>query len=214
MTTTSELIEHLVADLRPLSRHLHSRRLAAGLLIGVGASVLLMLAVLGPRQDFGAALSTEAFWLKAGYASVLAFVGLWAVSRLSGPERDGVAPAIAGTVLLATFAGFAVSALFAAPAELRPDLVLGKSALVCPWLIALLAAPVLAGLLWAVRGLAPTRLPAAGLAAGLTAGAVGAGVYALHCPESGIPFIALWYTAGMAISGVIGLLAASRLLRW
>ena len=91
---------------------------------------------------------------------------------------------------------------------------LGKSALVCPWLIALLAAPVLAGLFWAMRGLAPTHLRAAGFAAGLTSGAAGAWVYAFHCPESALPFIALWYTAGILVVGAAGLVLGPRLLRW
>ena len=43
--------------------------------------------------------------------------------------------------------------------------------------------PVFVATLWAMKGLAPTRLALAGAAAGLLAGAVGAVVYTLHCPE-------------------------------
>ena len=73
---------------------------------------------------------------------------------------------------------------------------------------------MLGGLFWAMRGLAPTHLRAAGLAAGLTSGAAGAWIYAFHCPESALPFIALWYTAGIAVAGAAGLILAPRLLRW
>ena len=46
-------------------------------------------------------------------------------------------------------------------------LVMDRSALACPWLSTLLAAPILAGLLWAMRGLASTKLCFAGLGAAL-----------------------------------------------
>ena len=66
---------------------------------------------------------------------------------------------------------------------------MGGSAASCPWMIVVIGAPVFAGLVWALRGLAPTRLALAGLCAGLTAGAAGAMAYALHCPEAGAPFV-------------------------
>jgi hypothetical protein len=59
--------------------------------------------------------------------------------------------------------------------------------------------PTLAALLWALRGLAPTRPALAGAAAGLAAGAVGALAYALHCPELSPTFVAVWYSAGIAM---------------
>ncbi|MDE2299455.1 MAG: DUF1109 family protein, partial [Burkholderiales bacterium] len=74
--------------------------------------------------------------------------------------------------------------------------------------------PALAGTLWAVRGLAPTRPRAAGLAAGLLAGAVGALGYALSCPEVSITFVAVWYSLGIALVGGAGAALGPRVLRW
>jgi hypothetical protein len=68
--------------------------------------------------------------------------------------------------------------------------------------------------LWALRGLAPTRPRAAGLAAGLLAGAIGAFAYALACHEVSVAFVALWYSLGIALSGALGALLGPRLLRW
>ena len=211
---TNDLIERLVADLRPIAPGTVLRRIAVGAGVGLAASAVLMLVLLGPRQDFLEALSTEAYWLKSAYTLLLTACGFWAVARLSRPAGEGIAPGLLAAALVSAFAGLALSRLIAAPAALQSGLVLGKSALACPWLIALLAAPVLAGLFWAIRGLAPTLLRAAGFGAGLMAGAVGAWVYAFHCPEGAIPFIALWYTAGIAIAGGAGLLLGPRLLRW
>jgi len=212
--TMNDLIERLVADLRPVARGTVLRRIAVGAGVGLGVSTILMLVILGPRQDFFSALSTQVYWLKSGYALLLAACALWAVARLSRPAGEGTTPGLAAIALVSLLAGFALSELAAAPEALRNELILGKSALVCPWLIALLAAPVLAGLFWAIRGLAPTHLRAAGFAAGLMGGAVGAWVYAFHCPKSAVPFIALWYTAGIAIAGAAGLVLGPRLLRW
>jgi hypothetical protein len=75
-------------------------------------------------------------------------------------------------------------------------------------------AAALAAALWALRGLAPTRPRAAGGAAGLLAGAVGAAGYSLACPEASPGFVAAWYTLGIALTGGLGALLGPRLLRW
>lgn len=91
---------------------------------------------------------------------------------------------------------------------------LGHSALLCPAAVLGLGLPALAGLMWALRGLAPTRPAAAGAAAGLLAGALGALGYALACTELGLAFVALWYSLGVALSAALGALLGPRLLRW
>jgi hypothetical protein len=48
----------------------------------------------------------------------------------------------------------------------------------------------------------------------LLAGATGALVYTLHCPELAAPFLAVWYLLGMLVPAAVGLLLGSRLLRW
>jgi len=74
--------------------------------------------------------------------------------------------------------------------------------------------PALAAALWAVRGLAPTRPWAAGFAAGLLAGSVGAFGYSLSCPEASPAFVAAWYTLGIVLTGAVGAALGPRVLRW
>ena len=76
----------------------------------------------------------------------------------------------------------------AAPAQ-RADLILGNTWKACPFNIAFISLPLFAATLWALKGLAPTRLALAGASAGLLAGALSSLVYALHCPESAAPFL-------------------------
>ena len=91
---------------------------------------------------------------------------------------------------------------------------LGHSWMVCPWLVLALAMPIFVGLLWSFRRLAPTRLRAAGAAAGLAAGAFAATVYCLHCPEVSAIFVLTWYSLGILLAASVGALLGPRLLRW
>ena len=100
------------------------------------------------------------------------------------------------------------------PVDGRRAAVMGQAWLTCPWNVLLLSTVPLALALWALRGLAPTRLRAAGGAAGLLAGALGALGYSLSCPEASPTFVALWYTAGVALTGALGAALGPRVLRW
>jgi hypothetical protein len=91
---------------------------------------------------------------------------------------------------------------------------MGSSARVCPVIIFALSVPLLGGIFWALQSLAPTRLTQAGAAAGLLSGSTAATIYALHCPETGAPFVALWYSAGILLSTLVGALLGRWALRW
>ncbi|AGT10983.1 DUF1109 domain-containing protein [Paracoccus aminophilus] len=208
------LIEHLVADLRPVPRHALPRRLLLGLGLGLCGAVLVMLAVLGLRPDLGTAAQGPVLWLKLGYAGALAAAGFAALDRLARPLGGARAPVFAVLALLVLAAGLALANVISAPAEARHALIFGTTALVCPFLIALVGAPVLAALLAVLRRIEPTRPGLAGAAAGLVAGGAGTLVYALHCPETGLPFIALWYSAGIGLTAALGALAAVAGARW
>jgi hypothetical protein len=79
---------------------------------------------------------------------------------------------------------------------------LGQSWSVCSSIVFLLSVPIFGGLLWSFRRLAPTRLRAAGATAGLTAGAWGATLYCLHCPEVSAIFVLTWYTLGISLAAL------------
>lgn len=213
-TTTSELIGRLADDLSPVRPGAVARRLALGIGAGAAASTVLMLAWLGVRPDLGAAVATAPYWIKFAYTIALAVAGAWAVARLARPGGRAGGPSRLWGVVFAMLAAVAAWQLARAPDAAVPRLLMGASAAVCPWFIVALGGPVLAGALWAMRGLAPTRPMLAGAAAGLAAGALGAWIYAFHCDESAVPFLALWYTAGILAVGGIGALLGRFVLRW
>lgn len=211
---TDDLIRSLAEDLEPVSRGAAARRLAIGLGAGAVVSAAIMLAWIGPRPDLAHALVTPMFWVKFLYAALAALILAVATSRLSRPgaRLGGLAVAIALPFALMGTMG-AMRLAMAARAAWH-GLLMGDSADVCPWRIAILSLPLLAGAVWAVRGLAPTRLTLAGFLAGGTAGALGALIYGFHCPETAAPFVAIWYTLGMALVAALGGVLGARILRW
>jgi hypothetical protein len=209
---TSELIEMLAQGVGPVAPHAARRRLLQAGLAGLGVAVLLALLLKGPVP--AALFATPAPWMKLAYATALvgATAGwLWRLAR-PGADRGGVPQGLQAVLALVALAGAVVVAL-AAPGG-RAAAVLGSTWDVCPRNVALLSLPALAALLWALRGLAPTRPAVAGLVAGLLAGAVGAAAYGLTCPEPSVAFVAVWYSAGVALAGALGALLGARLLRW
>ncbi|MDB5506764.1 MAG: hypothetical protein JWR75_1402 [Devosia sp.] len=207
-------LDSLAADLRPTPRSALRRRLLAGLGIGMVIAAVLMIPWLGLRADLAGAVSGPIFWVKFGYTLVSAVAGYIAVNRLARPGgHDRRAVAIAALALLIAGAAGLVQ-WFGAPPEAQRALVLGGSALVCPLYIVALSLPVFTATILVMRRLAPTRLTQAGAAAGLLAGSAGALVYSLHCGENGLPFLALWYTTGIALVTALGALTGRWLLRW
>lgn len=211
---SDELIDRLSASVAPVRPAAMRVRLVAGLVAGMVAAAVLMLAWLGLRPDLAAAVVTPMFWAKFAFTLVLTGFGLWAVERLARPggKLRGPLAAVFATIAVTAGAGI-VQVILAQPEEVRL-LVLGGSALVCPFYIVALSLPILGVNVLVMRKLAPTSLPAAGFAAGLLAGAAGSWVYAFHCTESGLAFITLWYVAGILAVALLGAALGRWALRW
>jgi hypothetical protein len=212
---TKDMITMLAAGVAPVDRYLAAKRFAAALLIGGLGAALLMLLRFGLRPDLQAMLSVPLFWIKMAFPLVLSIGALVAAARLSRPGVPVSGPAwaaLVSPVLLLWVSALAV--LWLAPAPERLDLVLGLSWRECPFNIALLSVPGFIAVMWAMRGLAPTRLRLAGAMAGLLSGPVATVAYCLHCPEMAVPFWAIWYLLGMLLPALAGALLGPRLLRW
>ena len=181
---------------------------------GMLAAAALMLAWLGVNPDLGGMPARPMFWVREVFCAVLAGGGVWVVARTGRPgARLGARPlAIVLPIAAMWLAGVAV--LATAPALDRAALVRGVSWTVCSANIAVLSIPVFVAVIGWQRQMAPTALRRAGAAAGFAAGAIGALVYTLHCPEIEAPFLGLWYVLGMLIPAIAGALLGPRLLRW
>ena len=211
---TDELVDLLACNVEVVAPDSGARRFAWALGAGALGAALLMAATLGVNPALAAYVQQPTFWLKVVFVAALAAIGLVMAQRLSRPgARLAPMPAVLAMPVLAMWM-IGAAALLSAPAEARAGAFFGQTWAVCPLLVAMLAAPVFAGVIWAMKGLAPTRLRLAGAAAGFLSGAVGALVYCLHCPELAPSFIAFWYLLGMLIPTVVGAALGSRLLQW
>ncbi|MBV2150095.1 DUF1109 domain-containing protein [Sphingobium sp. AS12] len=213
---TEALIAKLARDLRPVEAGASTATLRRGWLLGGATALagLLLWPSLGVRQDIVPALLTTAFWIKAFYTLSVAWISFTALDLLGRPDAEEpqwlqiLAPPLVLLVLV-TILHLAIT-----PKSSETSFWMGASWRQCPVYVVTFAAPVYAGLMFALSRLAPTRLRAAGATAGLVAGATGATIYGLHCAESSPGFVMLWYSLGLAASGFAGAVAGPRLLRW
>ncbi|HEU0203526.1 MAG TPA: DUF1109 domain-containing protein [Burkholderiaceae bacterium] len=211
---TDDLVTMLATGVEAVDPRVAARRLALALAVGAAAGSALLLALLGPNPELARYLATPMHWVKVGFTAALAAGGLWTVARLARPGRRlaGAAFALAVPVLVIWLMGGA-SLANAAPAQ-RATLLFGNTWTACPLNIALLALPSFVAFLWALRDLAPTRLRLAGATAGFAAGALGALIYTIHCPELAAPFLGVWYVLGMLVPAAVGAAIGPRVLRW
>jgi hypothetical protein len=209
---TDDLIGILARGAGPAPRAVAARRLAPAMAAGVLASAVLALAWLGivPREMFDG----PAPWFKFAYAGAMALAAAWLTARLARPVGRVTAPASAVAAVIGAVALIGLAAWIGTASPARLAGVLGHSWAQCPRNVLVLSLPALAGILWAVRGLAPTRPRAAGFAAGLAAGSLGAAGYALSCTEAALSFVAVWYTLGIALPALLGAWLGPRVLRW
>ena len=212
---TDELVEMLARGAEPVPHHAARDRLLAAVTVGMPLSVLVVSLWFGIRHDLADALRQPVLWIKFGVPLTVALAAGLSLRRLTSP---GV-PAGRGWWLGAgaILALWAMAALqWAGLSEAaRADALWGSTWRDCPFNIAVVSLPLLVVVLATVRGLAaPTRPALAGAAAGLLSGALGTVAYALHCPESGLAFLAVWYVLGLSIVSAVGAALGPRLFRW
>ena len=209
---TDELITALVADRKvapPPARTLLRWTLAACVLAAIA-----LVTTAGVRAAFAAAVLTPRVIFKLLLAGWLIFGAAGAVLRLGRPgARLGMwsAALVALPCLLAVGVGVELLAL---PSDTWVIQARGTNATWCLRLIPLLAAAPLVACLAALHQAAPTRPALSGAVAGLLAGGIGAGLYALHCTDDSPLFVATWYGLAVLSITALGALAGSRILRW
>ena len=209
---TASLIDLLAQGAGPAPSPGTARRLCSAIAVGLIASCALALLTIEPLP--AATFVTPTPWIKLAYAISLGLAAALLTGQLARPIALLRSQLVAVAVVFLTMASVAGLYLLQLPSGLRSAAVLGRTWLVCPWLLLGFSLPALAAAFWAVRGLAPTRLRAAGLACGLLAGAVGAAGYSLACPESSVAFVAIWYSLGIVLTALLGAVLGPRLLRW
>jgi hypothetical protein len=211
---TDDLITRLSADVPRVRRHAVGWRLGLGAAGGMLISLAIVVSAMGVRPDLSVAMHGFSFWMKWGYTISLSIAAVVVTAQLARPDSTRLRWLWLLAIPVLLLAGLGVLELLRTPPGQWLAMWLGESWMVCPWRVLALAAPIFVGLLWSFRRLAPTRLRAAGAAAGLAAGAFAATVYCIHCPEVSAIFVLTWYSLGILLAASVGALLGPRLLRW
>lgn len=211
---TQTLISQLAAQASATpSPHLRTR-IVQMLVLPSLLSLVLLVGLWGINPDLQRFAHTTAFWIKELWLAAL-ILSVWPlVLRLA---RPGVSAGRYPQRLLATWGGMAALGFWQLSSADTRDVGsawLGTSWQVCSVSIVALALPLLGGLLWVLRDMAPTRPAWCGAVAGLLAGGMAALIYSLHCPESAFAFLSIWYAAGMVGVGALGAALGAKLLHW
>jgi hypothetical protein len=210
---TSELIAALAADPVPAPIRL-GRRVAAGIALGLVVSLAIFALLMGPRPDIAAAAQTPRFLLKFVDSFAFALPSLLLTLRLARPDARPDAIAlwlIAPFVLLG--AGVVVELTVIPQGEWLTRLI-GANSMHCTRMIPMLAAPILAGLIVALKPGAPLHPALTGAMAGAASAGIAALLYAPSCPDDSPLFVATWYPLATLICMGVGALAGRRFLDW
>ncbi|PPJ47347.1 DUF1109 domain-containing protein [Rhizobium sp. KAs_5_22] len=209
---TDELIRLLSQD-APVRMRL-GRALALALAAGIVASAVLLLVTVGLRDDLASAIGTVRVAFKIGMTLVLAIAAFGLVARIGKPGVPIRPWALALLLPLALMVVAVGVELVVVPQDAWAARLIGRNAAFCLFFIPVLSLAPLAGFLAALRNGAPENPGLAGAAAGLAAGAIGAALYAWHCPDDSPLFGVAWYTLAVTFVIAVGYATGRRFLRW
>lgn len=210
---TSEFIAALAADPVPESVHM-GRRLAAALALGILGALALYVVFIGPRPDFAEAVRTLRFNLKFLDALALALPSLLLLLRLARPDaKPGMLALWLFAPLILLGLAVAIELMVVPPSEWMTRLV-GHNVRYCTTMIPMMAAPILAALVVAMRAGAPQYPAWTGALAGAASAGLAALLYASHCPDDSPLFVATWYPIATLVCAAVGALAGRRFLAW
>lgn len=191
------------------------RKHALMLLTAAGAATALAFALgFDVRDDLGSWEGLAPTFTKLAYTLLLLAAGVRGAITLMRPEAN-MREALAW--LLAPLAAIGVSIALDIAGSGAADLgerAMGSSAMECLVSVAALSLLPLAAFVYGLRDGAPTRPGVAGALAGVSAGGLGASLYALHCIDDSPLFVGLWYGLAIALVAAAGAIVGRRALQW
>ena len=209
MTSTDDLIRSLAS--RAGTRRSASLQAAFAVTgaASLAGALLLVLSVIGIRQDFADMAVRMPFAFKVVYTGALVLgasvVALYAATPgASATALYALSPAV---ILLALGVIFDPTGF--------PIMGRTNTAFVfCLRDILFLSLPAMILTFVFMRKGAPTQPLFAGAVIGMLSASVGALAYTLACRTDGTAFVAIWYAAACAIMATIGAIVGHRVLRW
>ena len=207
---TAHLIDFLGKNAERVDRRRLPYALILSLSLGLAATAVAMVLLLGVRADVYEARPAGFMLLKFLFTTAVVILASASLLRLARPGGEYTTP-----LWVLAFPFVAISVLAAINLFVAPQTMLvGHEWRKCLISIPLLAVLPFAFIVWALRRGAPTDLRRTGSVAGLVAGGLSATAYALHGTGDALPYIALWYGTTLALCALTGALVGPRVLRW
>lgn len=211
---TDEFIALLVAGHHPVDTAALRQRLWLSALAAVTIASVLVGLLFGIRADLAAAVTSGAVVGKAALGGSIALLSVLAYDRTLRPGRQ------IGRLRYWLVAPF-VLAIIAAIVQLAQSqsagwgaLITGRNFVACLVSVPLLSLAPLGMLTAVARRGAPVNARRSGLLAGLASGGLAVVAYSLFCTEDSAPFVAVWYSLGIAVPAVVGALIFPHFIRW
>jgi hypothetical protein len=214
MMTTEQLIDVLVADLKPVDHRRILWVIIVALAIGTAAAFGAMFLIFSPGPEFLSGRNLDTLLIKVLFASGVAATAAVFLPQLA---RPGAQMRSFPKLVFVPFAAVVASAAVVLASlhwSIWAGMIVGRDWMTCLFSIPLLAVMPFACLIWALRTGAPTDRTHAGEIAGLVAGGLGALACAFPCVDGALPSIALWYALPITICAIFGAKLGPGLLRW
>jgi hypothetical protein len=212
---TDDLVDMLSTNLEAVDWRGVSRTILGAAGLGALVALALMMLTFGPRTDIADVRAWAFLALKFAFAGTIIAMSLAYLLRIARPGGERQVSTLLLALPFAVAAVAAIISLVLAPVPNWRSLIFGQHWLLCLVCIPLNAIPPFAAIVLALRQFAsPTNLARAGALAGLAGGGISAFVYALHCTDDSVAFVALWYGLMIAFCTAVGALLGPRLLRW
>jgi hypothetical protein len=183
-------------------------------MIGIVGSLAIYALSGGPRPDIAAAAQTVRFNLKFVDAFAFALPSLLLMLRLARPDAKPRALALWVLAPIVLLAAAVVVELLIVPQDEWLHRLVGTKSMHCMRMIPLMAAPLLAGLIWAMSAGAPLYPRLTGALAGAASAGIAALLYASTCPDDSPLFVATWYPLATLICAGVGALLGRWFLKW
>ena len=210
--STTDLISRLSAELEPRApmRVRHGLVLVAALL---GLTIAIVAGVFGLWRSAMAGDASPVFYIANAMLLILGAAATSVTVAMAQPRvgnrQDGPRWGLAMIAILPVTA-----LLYGLSHDHAADEFVGDWGIHCLTNGTLAGVLVFAALAWWLRRGAPVSITAAGLYAGVAAGALGSFAYGLSCPLDGMVHLGLWHVLPVAAGGLAGRAILPRVIRW
>lgn len=210
---TSDLVNALAAD-SGTPPPIWNRRAIWLMRGGLIISVMIFSVFIGVRPDISTAIFDPHVIFKFIFSGSMIFLAARFASSLLRPGQSYSSNLWWVVLPLLTLAFGALGQMITSPVDYWLSGLVGRYPEACLMNIPILASAPLICLMIISRNGAPTNPALAGLWIGAQSGALGASLYALHCPDDSALFVATWYSLAIMITSVIGMIIGARVLKW